>query len=194
MRHRRRTEALSKLNARIASQRADVIHNLSTRLAKTHGTLVVESLNVSGMLVQKHIPGARRRRRELSDASMAELRRQLGYKCGWYGSVLLDADPMFPSSRLCSSCGVRNAPGWKTIWTCVGCGTCHDRDDNAAINLARYSEGDAGTVGAVDRRGAERKTRVVRAAGREATKAYSGLPGEKLPDRANPVRGAETGR
>ena len=85
---------------------------LTTRLAKTHGTVVVESLNVSGMLAQKHIPGARRRRRNLADASMSEIRRHLTYKCGWYGSRLMEAASLFPSSRLCHVCGERNDPGW----------------------------------------------------------------------------------
>ena len=167
VRYRSRTEAISVLNTRIANQRSDAIHRLTTRLAKTHGTVVVESLNVAGMLEQKHIPGASRRRRDLADASMSEIRRQLTYKCGWYGSELVEADPMFPSSRLCHVCGERNEPGWNTNWSCETCGSRHDRDDNAAINLARYSEGDAGTVGAPDRRGAERK---IRRGGRLAVK------------------------
>ncbi len=123
VRYRRRTDAISALNARIANQRSDAIHKLTTRLAKTHGTVVVESLNVSGMLRQKHIPGARARRRGLSDASMSKLRRQLSYKCTWYGSVLIEADAYYPSSRICNGCGVRNEPGWRTAWTCVSCAT-----------------------------------------------------------------------
>ena len=193
VRHRRRTEAISALNARIANQRSDAMHKLTTHLAKTHGTVVVESLNVSGMLAQKHMPGARRRRRDLSDASMAELRRQLSYKCRWYGSVLEEADPLFPSSRLCHVCGERNEPGWNKDWTCVACSGRHDRDDNAAINLARYCEGDVGAVGAPDKRGAERETRGIRAVGRETTKTCEGLPAEMLPRHVNPVRGAGTG-
>ena len=159
VRYRRRTTAISKLNTRIANRRSHFIHVLTTRLAKTHGMVVVESLNVAGMMAQKHIPGARRRRRDLADTSMSEIRRQLTYKCDWYGSVLVEADRFHPSSRLCSVCGHVNEVGWQTRWTCEACGSRHDRDDNAAINLARYSEGDAGAVGAVDRRGAERKIR-----------------------------------
>ena len=189
VRHRRRTEAISALNARIANQRSDAMHKLTTHLAKTHGTVVVESLNVSAMLRQKGLSGARRRRRDLSDASMGELRRHLSYKCAWYGSVLVEADSLYPSSRLCHVCGERNTPGWSATWTCVVCGNQHDRDDNAAINLARYSKGDVGAVGAPDKRGAERETRVTRAAGREATKTREGLLGEMTPERVNPVRG-----
>ncbi len=192
VRYRRRTEALSVLNARIANQRVHAMAVLTTRLAKTHGTVVVESLYVSPMLRQKHVGGARRRRRNLADAGMAELRRQLGYKCAWYGSVVVESDTMYPSSRLCHVCGERNDPGWRETWSCAGCGSRHNRDDNAAINLARYSEGDVGTVGALDKRGAEHKPRDFRAAGRETTKVCSGLTGETQPGHANPVRGAET--
>ena len=133
---------------------------------------MVESLNVSGMMRQKHLPGARIRRRGLSDTLMSQLRRQLSYKCGWYGSVLVEADAYYPSSRICNGCGVRNEPGWRTVWTCVSCGIRHDRDDNAAINLARYCEGNVGAVGAPDKRGAERRTRAV---GIEVSKERSGL-------------------
>ena len=193
VRYRRRTAAISALNARIASQRSDAIHKVTTRLAKTHGTIVVESLSVSGMMRQKHIPGARVRRRGLWDAAMSELRRQLSYKCAWYGSTLIEADAYYPSSRICNVCGVRDEPGWRTAWTCGACGVRHDRDDNAAINLARYCEGDVGAVGAPDKRGAEYKTRVARAAGCETTKATGGLPAENQTSVANPVRGARTG-
>lgn len=191
VRYRRRTEAISALYGKVANQRKDAMSVLTTTLAKTHGVVVVETLNVSGMLRQKQIPGVRRRRRDLSDAGMGELRRQLGYKCVWYGSAMLEADRMFPSSRLCHDCGMRNEPGWDKTWTCTGCGNRHDRDDNAAINLARYSESNAGTVGAPVRRGAERKTRSIRVAGDETTKVCSGLPGETLEEHPNPVRGAE---
>ena len=194
VRYRRRTEAISILNARIANQRSDAMHKLTTHLAKTHGTVVVESLSVSSMLTQKGLFGARRRRRDLSDASMAGLRRHLSYKCGWYGSVLVEADPLYPSSRLCHVCGERNTPGWSATWTCVVCCNRHDRDDNAAINLARYSEGDVGAVGAPDKRGAERARPGL--SGLLAVKrrrCVTGLPGKRTPERVNPVRGTGTG-
>ena len=142
------------LNATIANQGSSAIHKLTTRLAKTHGTVVVESLKVSGMLAQKHMPGRGAGGRYLTDASMGDLRRLLGYKCGWYGSVLVEADLLYPSSRLCHVCDVRNKPGRNKDWTCVSCSGRHDRDDNVAINLARYFEGDVGAVGAPDKRGA----------------------------------------
>lgn len=81
----------------------------------------------------------------------------------WFRLALLclgiEAAPLFPSSRLCNKCGERGDPDWERNWTCLACGSRHDRDDNAAISLARYSEGDMGTVGVLDRSGAERKIR-----------------------------------
>ena len=138
VRHWGGTAAIAALNARIANPRADTMHNLTTWLAKTHGTVVVESLNVASMLLKKHIPGARRRRLVLADALLSELRRHLFYKCGWYSSALGEADVLFPSSGLCHVCLERNEPGWNERWTCVGCGSQNDRDDIAAINLARH--------------------------------------------------------
>ena len=193
VRYRRRTGAISALNARISNQRADAIHNLTTGLAKTHGTVVVESLNVAGMLRQKNMPGARRRRRDLADASMAEIRRQLEYKCCWYGSEVVEADTYFPSSRLCHVCSVRNEPGWEQRWTCSGCGSRHDRDQNAAINLARHSEGDAGTVGAPDRRGAERRTRRGEQLVMKRRRRVRASEERTDPAHANPMRVARTG-
>ena len=70
------SEAVSALNARIASRRSSAIHVPTTRLSKTHATVVVESLSASAMLTQKHIPDVRRCRRDLSDVSMAEIRGQ----------------------------------------------------------------------------------------------------------------------
>ena len=112
VRYRRRTETISVLDARIANQRANAIHVLTTRLARIQGTVGVESLNVSGMLGQKNIARACRHRRDLADASVAEQRSQLGYKCGWYGSRLIEAGTMYASSRLCHVCEERNDPGW----------------------------------------------------------------------------------
>jgi putative transposase len=82
------------------------LHVLTTRLAKTHGRVVVEGLDAAGMLRQKGLPGARARRRGLSDAALGTLRRHLSYKAGWYGSQLVVADRWFPSSKTCLLTGL----------------------------------------------------------------------------------------
>ena len=138
---RRYTETqqkITRLHRRVASIRGHHLHVLTTRLAKTHGEIVVEGLDAAGMLRQKGLAGAGARRRGLSDSALGETRRQLGYKTGWYGSRLMVADRWYPSSKTCHACGHVQDIGWDELWTCAGCGTRHQRDDNAAVNLARY--------------------------------------------------------
>ena len=167
---------ITRLQRRVADIRAHHIHVMTTRLAKTHGEIVVEGLDTAGMLRQKGLSGARARRRGLSDSALGETRRQLGYKTGWYGSNLIVADRWFPSSKTCHSCQAVQDIGWAEHWTCT-CGAAHQRDDNAAINLARYEPptGDSavGPVRAAVKRGADRKTRPRRAGGNEARKRNS---------------------
>ena len=131
-------QQISHAHAEVKAVRRDFLHKLTTRLAKTHGTVVVENLHVKGMLTKGGGVGGRRRRRALADAALGEFRRQMVYKCGWYGSNLIFADRWFPSSQICHTCDHRQRIGSAETWTCNGCGSVHDRDVNAAINLARY--------------------------------------------------------
>jgi putative transposase len=179
-RYRETQRKITRLQRRVASIRGHHIHALTTRLAKTHGEIVVEGLNAAGMLRQKGLSGARARRRGLSDSALGQTRRQLAYKSGWYGSRLVIADRWYPSSKTCHACGRVQEIGWDEHWTCTRCGTSHQRDDNAAINLARYEEpghqpgvSALGPVGAAVKRGADRKTRACRAGGEETRKGPS---------------------
>lgn len=172
--YRKAQHRLTRLHRRVADIRAHHLHTLTTTLAKTHGTIVVEGLNAAGMLQQKGLNGARARRRGLSDTALAEPRRQLRYKTGWYGSTLIEADRWFPSSQICHCCDHRQQIGWSEHWTCDRCGVRHQRDDNAAINLARYETISAvGPVRAADKRGADHKTGPRSAGGHEARKRRS---------------------
>jgi putative transposase len=155
----------------VAAVRQHAIHNLTARLAKTHGVIVVEGLDAAGMLRQKGLPGARARRRGLSDATLGQPRRQLRYKCAWYGSTLVEADRFFPSSKTCQLCGHVQDIGWSEHWSCEACKAGHQRDDNAAINLARAAS--LGAVGAPVKRGAEHKTGPRPAAGEDTRKGGS---------------------
>ena len=142
---------------------------------------MVEGLDVAGMLAQKGLSGARARRRGLSDSALGQIRRQLGYKAGWYGSRLVVADRWYPSSKTCHACGHVQEIEWAEYWTCARCGTRHQRDDNAAVNLARYEDASSpgasavGPVGAAVKRRADRKTGPRPAGGDEARKG----PGRK---------------
>jgi putative transposase len=180
-------EKITRLYRRAADIRGHHIHNLTTRLAKTHGEIVVEGLDAAGMLAQKGLTGARARRRGLSDSALGETRRQLAYKAGWYGSGLVVADRWYPSSKTCHACGHVQDIGWAGHWTCGKCGARHQRDDNAAVNLARYEPppaGDSavGPVGAAVKRRADRKTGPRPAGGREARKGGSRTAAEQPRD------------
>lgn len=178
-RYRERTTQISRLHRRVNDVRTHHLHVLTTRLAKTNGRIVVEGLDAAGMLRQKGLTGARARRRGLSDAALGTPRRHLSYKTRWYGSALVVADRWFPSSKTCHACGHVQDIGWAEIWHCDDCSVTHQRDDNAAINLARYEEparvGDSvvGPVGAAVKRGADRKTEPRSAGGCEARKGGS---------------------
>jgi putative transposase len=128
---------LARLQARIARVRRDFLHKLTTRLCRENHAVVIEDLNVRGMLANTHLS------RAIADIGFYELRRQLQYKATRYGTHLILADRWYPSSKLCSDCGARNGAltlGERT-WTCAGCGAHHDRDVNAAINLQRLATG-----------------------------------------------------
>lgn len=182
--YRERTTQLSRLYRRVNDVRTHHLHILTTRLAKTHGRIVVEGLDVTGLMQQKGFRGARARRRGLRDSALATPRRHLSYKTGWYGSQLVVADRWFPSSKTCHACGHVQEIGWGENWQCAQCGLSHQRDDCAAINLARYEDTDSvvGPVGAAVKRGADRKTRPDRAGGCEARKGVGRSVGEQPRD------------
>ncbi|WP_369809381.1 RNA-guided endonuclease TnpB family protein [Frankia sp. QA3] len=149
--HRTRAAALACIHARVASQRRDGLHTLPTRLAKTHVTVVVEDLHVAGMVRNRRLA------RAVADTGMAEVRRQLAYRTGWYGSTLVVADRWYPSSKTCSGCGWRNPSLTlaERTFTCQSCGLVLDRDLNAAVNLRSLVAGSASET--ENARGADRK-------------------------------------
>jgi putative transposase len=134
--NRRRAAAkLGRHHHHIANVRRHFLHQVSNALVKTHDRLVIEDLNVSGMLRNHRLAQA------ISDAGWAEFARLLRYKQGWRGGQLVTADRWYPSSKLCSACGVINTDLTLTdrVFTC-GCGHSADRDTNAAVNLARWGQ------------------------------------------------------
>jgi putative transposase len=150
---RKHAARLARIHARVAQQRRDGLHTLTTRLAKDHSTVVVEDLHVAGMVRNRRLA------RSVSDTGMAEVRRQLASKTVWYGSRLVVADRWFPSSKTCSGCGWRNPRLTLSdrTFTCPDCGLVIDRDHNAAVNLKHLVA--ASTAETVNARGADRKTR-----------------------------------
>jgi len=148
---------LGRAHARVANLRRDGLHKLTTRLAREHGTVVVEDLNVAGMLANRRLA------RHIADAGFAEIRRQLAYKTAWNGGRLLVADRWYPSSKTCSGCGTvkTKLALHERAYECQACGLVIDRDHNAALNLAALAaQFDTAGSGPVTARGADRKTRV----------------------------------
>jgi putative transposase len=124
---------LARVHARAANLRKDALHKLTTTLTTQHLVIVVEHLNVAGLLRNRRLA------RAIADTAMAESRRQLAYKTSWYGSRLVVADRFYPSSKTCSACGWVKAKLTmaERTFTCQACGLQIDRDLNAARNLAK---------------------------------------------------------
>ena len=127
---------IARLHRRIANIRKDTLHKLTTYLAKNHGKIVIEDLNVSGMLANHKLAKA------IADMGFYEFRRQLTYKCDLYGSKLIIADRWFPSSKLCSNCGTKKETLTlsERVFKCDSCGIEIDRDFNASTNLENLAD------------------------------------------------------
>jgi putative transposase len=131
---------------KVRSARQDFLHRASTRLVRDNDIIVIEDLNVAGMVRNRRLA------RAISDCGWGEFRRQLEYKCHRYGRDLIVIDRWYPSSKTCSACGHQLAELSLSArhWTCPSCRARHDRDINAARNIlaaghavARGSPGDA---------------------------------------------------
>jgi putative transposase len=134
--------ARARLHYRISCQRQDMLHKLSSELARTKSVVVLEDLHVRGLQRNRHLALS------ISDAGMGKLRRQLVYKSEWYGTTLVIADRFFPPSKLCSGCGVikPTLELGERRFDCDACGASFDRDVNASINLRAYGANQLGIV------------------------------------------------
>ncbi|WYL96732.1 MAG: RNA-guided endonuclease TnpB family protein [Gloeotrichia echinulata IR180] len=123
---------IARLHKKIANIRKDTLHQATTLLAKNHGTVVIENLNVSGMMANHKLA------KSIQDMGFYEFRRQLTYKCELYGSKLVVVDRWFPSSKTCSNCGTKKETLTlnERVFECGHCSFVIDRDLNAAINLS----------------------------------------------------------
>ena len=136
---------IRRAHARVANLRTERIHKLTTRLSQAHDVIGTETLAVKNMMAAGGSP-KRGLNRSLADAGLGVLFHQLDYKARWYGARVVKADRWFPSSKLCSSCGVVKAKLHlsERTYQCDSCGLGIDRDLNAAVNLARYAQGGSG--------------------------------------------------
>jgi len=126
---------LAKLYEKVENRKRDWLHNLSSRLVRENQTICIEDLNVAGMM-QNHKLAA-----SIQDVSWSEFTRQLEYKCLWYSKNLVCIGRFEPSSKTCSVCGhvKKDLHLSNREWTCDVCGTRHDRDVNAAVNIKQLA-------------------------------------------------------
>lgn len=119
---------------KVTNQRADFLQKTSTKIIRENQTIILEDLNVSGMMKNHKLAQA------VSDVSWSEFIRMLTYKSEWNGKNIIQIGRFEPSSKLCSECGWKNKE--LTLadreWSCKECGVVHDRDVNAAINIKKF--------------------------------------------------------
>lgn len=139
---------LARLHRRIKNVRNDFLHKLTSHLCRENQAVVIEDLNVSGILANRSLA------RSVSDAGFHEMKRQLGYKGALYGTRIILADRWYPSTQTCSGCGAINkTPLGQRVYRCQSCGLVMDRDENASNNLVALGlrviacgDGSAGVV------------------------------------------------
>jgi len=131
---------VAKLYEKVTNQRADFLHKTSTKLIRENQTIILEDLNIAGMMKNHCLA------RVISDVSWAKFITMLQYKSEWYGKNLVQIGRFEPSSKMCSCCGTinRDLTLKNRFWTCEGCKAEHDRDVNAAINIKKF-----GLIGAL---------------------------------------------
>lgn len=139
---------VARAHEAVANRRKDTVHKATTCAVRESQAIAVEDLNVEGMKRNRHLAKA------VSDTAMAEASRQLEYKCAWGGRPFVKVGRFYPSSKTCSVCGhvLSELPLSVREWRCPECGAHHDRDLNAAANIAREGarilrEGTAGHAG-----------------------------------------------
>lgn len=122
---------LARVYEQVSNQRDDFLHKLSTNLIRENALIGLETLNVKGMVKNRKLS------KSVMDAGWGGFVRMLEYKARWHSRTVQKVDPFFPSSQLCSHCGVKNLAVKDLAvreWACV-CGAHHDRDLNAALNI-----------------------------------------------------------
>lgn len=125
-------EKILKTHAVIANARTDTLHKLTTAITRTAGAVVIEDLNIAGMIRNRSLA------RRIAGASWGEMRRQLTYKAAWNGTELVIANRFYASTKICSGCGAvkDKLPLSERTYRCERCGLVLDRDINASRNLA----------------------------------------------------------
>jgi putative transposase len=124
---------VARVHEYITNSRSYFLHNISAAIVKEFDVIVLEDLNVSGMLKNHKLA------KSIADASWSSFVSMLEYKYNWYGKILVKINRFYPSSKTCSNCGHKEDKMSLNIreWTCPSCGSKHDRDLNASINILK---------------------------------------------------------
>jgi putative transposase len=122
---------LAKKHEKIKNQKLDYLHNITTKIVSENQVIILEDLNVSGMMKNHKLAKA------IQELGLFEMRRQIEYKSKWYERDLVFVSRWFPSSKTCSCCGWinHNLKLSDREFICENCGLVIDRDENAAINI-----------------------------------------------------------
>lgn len=122
---------VAKIHNKIRNQRLDNLHKVSTEIVKNHDYIIMETLRIHNMIKNRKLS------KSIADVGWSMFVNMVEYKCERYGKEFVQIDQWFPSSQICSHCNHKDGKKALSIreWTCNNCGTHHDRDINAAINI-----------------------------------------------------------
>ena len=132
---KRTKNKLARLHEKVANQRLDFLHKVSTKLIRDNQTIALETLNIKGMVKNHNLA------QSITDVSWGMFTQMLEYKAEWLGKNIIRIGTFEPSSKTCSCCGYINKELMLSDreWKCNGCGTIHDRDWNAALNIKNFA-------------------------------------------------------
>lgn len=129
--YQKQKRKVAKIHNKIKNRRLDNLHKVSTEIVKNHDYIVLETLRVHNMIKNRKLS------KSIADVGWSLFVNMIKYKCERYGKEFVQIDQWFPSSQICSHCNYKDGKKVLSVreWTCGNCGTHHDRDINAAINI-----------------------------------------------------------
>ena len=129
--YQKQKRKVAKIHNKIKNRRLDNLHKVSTKVVKSHDYVVMETLKVHNLIKNRKLSKC------IADVGWSMFVNMIEYKCKRYGKEFVQIDQWFPSSQICSHCNHKDSKKALSIreWTCNNCGTYHDRDINAAINI-----------------------------------------------------------